>query len=146
MSNGKWLDEFLKRGPAGSSPAGATPVPEDAGVVSAREEAQDEFDELPGIDPTNYKAFITQRGRSRPSMFLDLRTFDARSGVLQGTMLSYPTLTVILLSVQKFSHLLKASFPVRRAAGVATWRAKRATTFPVPTPPDHHANAGVSHP
>lgn len=81
--SGKWEDDFYKRRPASTQP------------VESREEAQDEFDELPGVDPTSYKPFFVQRGRSRPAMFLDLRCFDARSGALKGTMLSYPQLVAI---------------------------------------------------
>lgn len=62
---------------------------------SAREEAQDEFDLVPGIDPKEYRAFIVQRGRSRLGLFLDVRSIDERSGVLTGTMLSYPQLVAV---------------------------------------------------
>ena len=85
MSNDRWQDEFFKRKPGGDA---ATPT------ESVKDAALDEFDLLPGVDTNAYKAFIVQRGRS-VSMFLDLRTFDARSGVLQGTMLSYPQLVAV---------------------------------------------------
>ena len=85
MSGDRWQDEFFKRKPGGDA---------DALAESAKNAALDEFDLLPGVDPSAYKAFIVQRGRS-VSMFLDLRTFDARSGVLQGTMLSYPQLVAV---------------------------------------------------
>lgn len=87
MSNDRWQDEFFKRKPGTAASETAPDSPKDA--------ALDEFDELPGVDPTTYKAFIVQRGRARPSMFLDLRSFDVRSGVLQGTMLSYPQLLAV---------------------------------------------------
>lgn len=78
-----WGDMFTK------------PATEGAEVPSAREEAQDDFDLLPGVDPKEYRAFMVQRGRSRQSLFVDLRTIDERSGALKGTMLSYPQLVAV---------------------------------------------------
>ena len=63
--------------------------------TAATQEEPDNFDAVPGFDPAEYKAFIVQRGRSRPAMFIDLRSIDARSGVLQGAMLSYPQLVAV---------------------------------------------------
>lgn len=80
-----WEDLHKRR--AGTAPAEP--------LAAAKEQAQDEFDELPGVDPKEYHAFIVQRGRSRPSLFLDLRSFDERSGALKGTMLSYPQLLAV---------------------------------------------------
>jgi hypothetical protein len=78
-----WGDMFAKQAPdAPESP-------------SIKEEAQDDFDLLPGVDPKLYRAFIVQRGRSRQGLFLDFRSFDERSGALKGTMLSYPQLVAI---------------------------------------------------
>lgn len=82
MSTQRNWEEFYKRSPASGTP-------------SVKEDAQDEFDELPGIDPREYKPFFLQRGRSRPAMFLDLRSIDPRSGALTGTMLSYPQLVAV---------------------------------------------------
>lgn len=62
---------------------------------SVKDEAQDDFDLLPAVDPKNYRAFIVQRGRSRQGLFIDLRSFDERSGILKGTMLSYPQLVAV---------------------------------------------------
>lgn len=77
-----WGDMFGK----GAADAPAEP--------SAKEAAQDDFDLLPGVDPTAYRAFLLRRG-GRPGMFIDLRSFDERSGALKGTMLSYPQLVAV---------------------------------------------------
>lgn len=66
-----------------------------ASASTQKEDAQDDFDTLPGVDPTIYRPFFQQRGRSRPSLFIDLRVFDERSGNLKGTMLSYPQLVAV---------------------------------------------------
>lgn len=78
-----WGDMFTK------------PATETAELSSARDEAQDDFDLVPGVDPKEYRAFMVQRGRSRQGLFVDLRTFDERSGALKGTMLSYPQLVAV---------------------------------------------------
>lgn len=78
-----WGDMFTK------------PAAETAELSSARDEAQDDFDLVPGVDPKEYRAFMVQRGRSRQGLFVDLRTFDELSGVLKGTMLSYPQLVAV---------------------------------------------------
>lgn len=46
-------------------------------------------------DLTVYRPWLLQRGRSRPSLMLGLRRFDARSGLWQGWGLSYPGLQAV---------------------------------------------------
>ncbi len=71
-------------------------------------EADEPLPPLP--DPTAYKAYHLQRGPGRPAMFLDIRRFDARSGTLVGTMLSYPS----LLAVEYFDdHTVDLNFGMR---------------------------------
>lgn len=79
----RWGDMYGVKG-AASAPAS-----------TQKEDAQDDFDALPGVDPTLYRPFFQQHGRSRPSLFIDLRVFDERSGSLKGTMLSYPQLVAV---------------------------------------------------
>ena len=64
-------------------------------MPEVREEAQDEFELVPGVDPTQYRAFFLQRGRRGPGLFIDFRSVDERSGAIKGTMLSYPMLSAI---------------------------------------------------
>lgn len=47
------------------------------------------------FDPQEYRPWILQRGRSRPSMMLGLRRFDARAGLWQGWGLPYPSLYAV---------------------------------------------------
>lgn len=46
-------------------------------------------------DPTNYKPWILQRGRSRPAMMLHLRRFEPKSGLWMGWQMSYPHLIAV---------------------------------------------------
>lgn len=78
----QWSEFFQERKPA---PSAETPI----------EAAQNDFDLVPGVDPTAYRAFIVKRGQSGPGLFIDLRSFDERSGALKGTMLSYPQLIAV---------------------------------------------------
>lgn len=72
-----------------------TPPSSDAAPLSAADAAKDELDLVPGVDPTAYRACLLKRGAGRPALFIDFRSFDARSGALRGTMLSYPMLSAI---------------------------------------------------
>lgn len=87
MSNDRWQDAFFSRRP------GATAEPDQPETEAAR--PSEEWEELGAVDATAYRAFVVQRGGSRPSMFLHVRSFDARAGIQQGTMLSYPQLYAV---------------------------------------------------
>ncbi len=81
---GQWREMFEPS--RGARPAGAPPpsmVPEEP-----------EGDALP-LDTTVYRPWIVQRVRARPSMLLDLRSFDARSGMWMGTAVAYPHLIAV---------------------------------------------------
>lgn len=100
-----WQDLVGKNPPAGPA-AEVRPVDGHAAV-----ETPDEDTFAPQPDPSDYKAFLIQRGRSRPAMFLDLRAFDARSGTLAGKMLSYPH----LIAIDYFDgHTIELNFGFRR--------------------------------
>ena len=79
----KWQDMFEPRktemvGGITTSTSVGTAAPTDEGV--------------PAPDLQVYHPWILQRGRSRPAMFLDLRRFDPKSGLLIGFQMSYPML------------------------------------------------------
>jgi hypothetical protein len=58
-----------------------------------REEPPD--DNALELDLTEYKPWVLQRGRSRPTMLLELRRFEAKSGMWMGWQLSYPHLNAV---------------------------------------------------
>lgn len=95
-----WQD-FIGKGPNVAATADAMEQP-----VEAEDDAS-----APQPNPSEYRAFLLQRGRSRPALFLDLRTFYARSGTLIGTMMSYPQLA----SIDYFDgHTIDLHFGFRR--------------------------------
>jgi len=51
--------------------------------------------EIPAIDPTEYRPWTLQRGAGRPSMMIDFRRFDSKSGLWMGWQLAYPHLIAI---------------------------------------------------
>lgn len=51
--------------------------------------------EMPGIDLTEYRPWILQRGRSHSAMMLALRWFDAKAGLWYGSAVAYPSLYAI---------------------------------------------------
>ncbi len=82
---GNWRAMFEQpRGAVPGQPAASSPppdaVPDDA---------------APSHDLTTYKPWLLQRGRSRPSLMLGLRRFEARSGLWQGWGLSYHSLQAV---------------------------------------------------
>jgi len=46
-------------------------------------------------DPSVYRPWTIQRGRSRPPLMLELRKYEPRSGVWSGWQLSYPSLIAV---------------------------------------------------
>jgi hypothetical protein len=71
----------------GDRNSGASPPP------LRRDEPPD--DEGLKLDLTDYKPWVLQRGRSRPSMLLDLRRYEPKSGLWIGWQLSYPHLQAV---------------------------------------------------
>jgi hypothetical protein len=68
-----------------------TAVPENdlsAGAVDVVEEL------APPPDPAQYQPWLLQRG-GRPTMFLDLRRIEHRTGEFIGTLLSYPHIVAV---------------------------------------------------
>lgn len=83
MTDSHWQDMFERRSRGGGrSPTGAPPP--------MQRDTPD--DDPPGIDLADYRPWVLQRGRSRPTMLLDLRRFEPRSGMWTGWALSYPSL------------------------------------------------------
>ncbi|MFA5989933.1 MAG: hypothetical protein WC803_10055 [Sphingomonas sp.] len=67
---------------AGNAPLAPSDVTDEAAMALAH-------------DPTNYKPWILQRGRSRPAMMLHLRRFEPKSGLWMGWQMSYPHLIAV---------------------------------------------------
>lgn len=82
----RWQDMFDPSRP-GDRSSGASPPP------LRRDEPPD--DEGLTLDLTDYKPWVLQRGRSRPSMLLDLRRYESKSGMWIGWQLSYPHLIAV---------------------------------------------------
>ena len=80
--NGNWTDMFSDRNRSADSPADAS---------SGHE--PEYADQAP--DPSVYRPWTLQRGRSRPALMLELRRFEPRSGLWSGWQLSYPTLLAV---------------------------------------------------
>lgn len=80
---GQWREMFEP--PRSGRPGIAPPVP-------ARDEPEDDG---PPLDLTDYKPWLLQRSRSRPTMLLNLRRFESRSGMWMGWALSYPALIAV---------------------------------------------------
>jgi hypothetical protein len=85
-----WRGMFEQGRTHGRSVAGngmnAPPPPE-------REEPPD--DDALTLDLTDYKPWVLQRGRSRPTMLLNLCRYEAKSGMWMGWQLSYPHLSAV---------------------------------------------------
>ena len=58
-----------------------------------REEPPD--DDALNLDLTDYKPWVLQRGRSRPTMLLELRRYEPKSGMWMGWQMSYPHLSAV---------------------------------------------------
>lgn len=52
-------------------------------------------DMAPAPDPAAYQPWLLQRGRGRPTMFLDLRRVEGRTGEVTGSLVSYPSLLAV---------------------------------------------------
>lgn len=83
--NTNWRGMFEKDRPSGRSMGGPTPV--------ERDEPPD--DDEREIDLAEYQPWVLQRGRGRPALMIDLRTFDAKSGLWIGWALAYPQLAAV---------------------------------------------------
>lgn len=76
-----WQEMFDKRG--GAAPA------------AAPAERLDGSPDMAGPpDPSDYRPWILQRG-GRPALFIDLRRFEPRTGILHGCQMSYPHLVSV---------------------------------------------------
>jgi hypothetical protein len=82
---GNWTAMFEPSARATSSPASP----------AAATTATDGTAELPGHDPSEYRPWTLQRGQSRPTMMLDLRRFEPKSGFWTGWQLAYSHLVAV---------------------------------------------------
>lgn len=88
---GNWRAMFEQ--PAQGSPPPGASSRTTAPAQAPREDPPDE--EAVARDLSNYRPWILQRGPSRPAMMLELRRYEARSGLWQGWGLSYPSLQAL---------------------------------------------------
>lgn len=127
--NDSWRDRFAPRQPFQPPPFPAEPPPGGAprpgidaaplvdpfggeGALSPRTPAvPPDDDDGRELDLTVYRPWIIQRVRSRPAMMLDLRRFDARSGLWSGCAVAYPCLVAIQYTGDK---LLSLDFGARQ--------------------------------
>ncbi|MFZ5746908.1 MAG: hypothetical protein ACOY45_04535 [Pseudomonadota bacterium] len=86
MTGSHWRDMFEQ--PRGASPA--------SGVSPAPLPPRDDLDDIElASDPSIYRPWILQRGRTRPAMMLHLRRFEIRSGLWTGWAMPYPNLVAL---------------------------------------------------
>jgi len=83
--NSKWRGMFDQQRPAGRSVGGPPPIEHD----------EPPYGDERGIDLSEYQPWVLQRGRSRPALMIDLRTFDAKSGFWIGWAVAYPQLAAV---------------------------------------------------
>jgi len=87
MTGNHWTNMFEPQG-RGSERAAAAPPPPSP---TLREEPEEDV----LADPTDYRPWVLQRGRSRPAMMLHLRRFETRSAMWMGWAVSYPHLAAV---------------------------------------------------
>jgi len=89
MTGNNWRDRFEPQRDIGGSAMGAPPSP-------PHRSPDGEFeDDGVGVDPSAYQPWTLQRGRSRPSMMIDFRRYEPRSGLWSGWAFAYPHLVGI---------------------------------------------------
>lgn len=81
--NGSWMERFNQERAGGRS-VGGTPSSTDL----PREQPDDDGLQ---VDRTAYRPWVLQRGRG-PSMLLDLRRYEPKSGMWSGRVVAYPHL------------------------------------------------------
>lgn len=62
-------------------------------LAPERDEPNDEG--APALDLSTYRPWTLQRGRGRPSMLLDLRRYEPKSGLWIGWQMAYPHLIAV---------------------------------------------------
>jgi hypothetical protein len=88
---GNWRAMFEPGRPQAGHAVGQPPSPEATRPV----EQEPMADEPSHLDMAEYKPWVLQRGRSRPTMMLHLRRFEPKSGLWMGWQLSYPHLLAV---------------------------------------------------
>lgn len=82
--NSNWRGMFDQQRPMARAMGGTPPV-----------EREDALDDERDIDLSVYQPWVLQRGRGRPAMMLDLKTYDAKSGFWIGWAIAYPQLAAV---------------------------------------------------
>jgi hypothetical protein len=68
--------------------------PDELRMTPPSYDGSEEPEWAPPPDPKEYRPWIMQRG-GRPSMFIDLRRFEPKTGTLTGCLMSYPALIAV---------------------------------------------------
>ena len=84
-AHGKWSERFEQGRPALASVPTQSPAPASIGGDEREEDSL-------ALDLSVYRPWVIQRGRSRPAVLLDLRRYDAKSGMWMGWQMAYPHL------------------------------------------------------
>ena len=98
-----WRDMFEGKRNGGGGPdrsvGGAVPPAQQSGYQPTHAPApnRDEPDDdgAPPLDMNVYRPWTLQRGRGRPSMLLDLRRYEPKSGLWIGWQMAYPHLIAV---------------------------------------------------
>ena len=99
-----WRDMF-EQGRSGARGIGAPqqpphmPPPSQSslshGELNGHASAPYDYDGAPALDLSVYKPWVLQRGRGRPSMLLELRRYEPKSGLWIGWQIAYPHLIAV---------------------------------------------------
>ena len=88
--NGRGVDRNMGGAPQPGTGGGFVPTHTSA---PSRDEPDD--DGAPALDMNVYRPWTLQRGRGRPSMLLDLRRYEPKSGLWIGWQMAYPHLIAV---------------------------------------------------
>ncbi|WP_067734193.1 hypothetical protein [Novosphingobium naphthalenivorans] len=105
---GNWREMFEPRRPVPPNPASTPrPVEPPGGQGGAQAAAYEDGDAEEAVthDPSIYKPWVLQRGRSRPPLMLELRRYEPKSGMWQSWMVSYPHLIAVELTGDRLLSL-----------------------------------------
>lgn len=83
---GNWRSMFEAPRHGGTPPGASAPEPPPTAAAGLGEDAGNT------PDPSVYRPWVLQRGGTRPSMMLDFRRYEHRSGLWSGWAIAYPYL------------------------------------------------------
>jgi hypothetical protein len=88
--NGRGVDRNVGGAPQPGTGSGFAPT---HAPTPNRDEPDD--DGAPALDMATYRPWTLQRGQGRPSMLLDLRRYEPKSGLWIGWQMAYPHLIAV---------------------------------------------------